>query len=158
PTFGSGGTVSVPNPAGTSVYRNTRALAIQPDGKIAVLALWNIYSQFDLLRFNTNGSLDATFGVGGEVLTSPPVVTNYNRVPQGAAPQGGGHLGGAGIGRALQRGGVNPDRHPPQPRRQPGYHLLRRRYRHRADRQHRLRRRDPARRRQGRGRRLEPRQ
>jgi len=43
------------------------AMAIQPDGKIVVAGASN--SAFALVRYNTDGSLDSTFGSGGKVLT-----------------------------------------------------------------------------------------
>jgi len=54
-----------------------RALAIQSDGKIAV-AGFSVKStstggtayEFALIRYNTNGSLDSTFGIGGIVSTA----------------------------------------------------------------------------------------
>jgi uncharacterized delta-60 repeat protein len=66
PTFGSGGKVLV------SVYTNNTltGLAVQPDGKI-VLAGDSFSAthddDFTLVRLNTDGSLDATFGSGGKV-------------------------------------------------------------------------------------------
>ncbi len=48
------------------------AVAIQPDGKILVAGVNNALASSEgvaLARFNTDGSLDPTFGVGGRVLT-----------------------------------------------------------------------------------------
>lgn len=49
---------------------NINHLAVQPDGKIiaggTVFATSSIYSQFALARYNQDGSLDDTFGVGGK--------------------------------------------------------------------------------------------
>src|SRR3989304_7234932 len=48
------------------------AVAIQSDGKIVVagVAVVSGVGHFGLARYNTNGSLDATFGTGGLVTTS----------------------------------------------------------------------------------------
>ncbi|MBD2412417.1 DUF4347 domain-containing protein [Nostoc calcicola FACHB-3891] len=59
--FGNGGIVSTtPN-----IY--ARSVAIQPDGKIVV---FGGFSQFDLARYNIDGSLDSNFGSAGIVNTS----------------------------------------------------------------------------------------
>jgi len=77
-TFGEGGTVVVP--LGTSPEGDAaQALAIQPtDGKIVVAGTAHFYtkktgwySDWAVVRLNTNGTLDTTFGGGkGYVLTS----------------------------------------------------------------------------------------
>ncbi len=70
--FGSGGKVSVPSLSVT--YAFGQGVALQPDGKI-IAAGHNGGSSFAvdancvLVRFNTDGSLDASFGVGGVVLS-----------------------------------------------------------------------------------------
>jgi uncharacterized delta-60 repeat protein len=68
-TFGTGGKVTTP--VGTrddAAY----ALAIQSDGKIVVVGETDAGSNYDfaLVRYNTNGTLDATFGTGGKVTTA----------------------------------------------------------------------------------------
>lgn len=70
PSFGSGGRVSTAfGPGADKVY----ALLLQPDGKI-VLAGDSSQgangSDFALARYNADGSLDASFGNGGKVLTA----------------------------------------------------------------------------------------
>ena len=52
-------------------FDNGRELAIQPDGKIVVVGseVVNGVSDFGLARYNSDGSLDSTFGTGGEVTT-----------------------------------------------------------------------------------------
>src|SRR5262249_45692842 len=71
-TFGSNGMVTTA--LSNSVAGNMSA-ALQTDGKIVVggeilvnagLNVWN----FLVLRYNINGTLDTTFGTGGEVTTS----------------------------------------------------------------------------------------
>ncbi len=67
--FGSGGKV-------TTAVRDediAHAVAIQPDGKIVVAgesASLGDYSDFALVRYNANGTLDTTFGTGGKVTTA----------------------------------------------------------------------------------------
>jgi len=59
PTFGNGGIVTTAN-------TGTDAAAFQNDGKIVVAG--SISLGGGLLRYTTNGSLDSSFGTGGEVL------------------------------------------------------------------------------------------
>jgi uncharacterized delta-60 repeat protein len=64
PTFGTGGIV-------TTDFGNTpddgQEVAVQPDGKIVVAGYRG--SDFAVARYNVDGSLDATFGTGGLVVT-----------------------------------------------------------------------------------------
>jgi len=67
-TFGSGGKVITPVRTHDAV---ANSVAIQSDGKI-VTAGWNydgIYDNFILVRYNTDGTLDNSFGTGGIVIT-----------------------------------------------------------------------------------------
>jgi len=74
PSFGAGGVVFTPfNPV--SIFANgagAAAVKIQSDGKI-VAAGWlddtGTYSDFALVRYNPDGSLDSTFGIDGKVVT-----------------------------------------------------------------------------------------
>lgn len=72
PTFGTGGLVLTGFPSVKEGAQGTEgegiAVQIQPDGKI-VAAGWG-YADFAVARYNTNGSLDSTFGSGGEVVTT----------------------------------------------------------------------------------------
>ncbi len=67
--FGSGGKVTTD--FGSARGDRARALAIQPDGKIVVAGdtATSVGDNFALARYNTDGSLDATFGNGGKVTT-----------------------------------------------------------------------------------------
>jgi uncharacterized delta-60 repeat protein len=70
PTFGVGGKVTTPIGIGSD-YAN--ALVQQTDGKlVAAGTAVNVGSDSDfaLVRYNADGSLDATFGVGGRVTTA----------------------------------------------------------------------------------------
>src|SRR5262245_59204264 len=66
-TFGTGGKVKT----NFGNFDGVRALAIQPGGKIVVAgySLVNFSPDFALARYNSNGTLDTTFGVGGKVIT-----------------------------------------------------------------------------------------
>ena len=66
-SFGVGGKVVTPI---GNFNDEIRAIAIQPDGKIiAAGSRIGTISDFTLVRYNTNGSLDTTFGTGGIVIT-----------------------------------------------------------------------------------------
>jgi uncharacterized delta-60 repeat protein len=91
-TFGSGGKVV------TSFFGygdDAHALAIQPDGKIVVAGSdfsSNDGADFGLARYNTDGSLDLTFGAGGKVHTdfgSFSLITCIALQPDGKIVAGG---------------------------------------------------------------------
>ena len=74
PSFGTGGKV-VTNlsqnpvvPPGVTVDAQALSTIIQPDGKIVAVGQvsWGGVYQFALARYNADGSLDTTFGSGGE--------------------------------------------------------------------------------------------
>jgi len=69
PTFGVGGTVTTAIGADID---GARALVLQPDGKLVAAGFCFIGATFDfcLARYNPDGSLDPTFGVGGTVTTA----------------------------------------------------------------------------------------
>jgi uncharacterized delta-60 repeat protein len=64
PTFGTGGLVG----ATVSGFAEGRAVVVQPDDKIVVAATDS--GDFALMRWNTDGTLDATFG-GDGIVTTP---------------------------------------------------------------------------------------
>jgi uncharacterized delta-60 repeat protein len=67
PTFGGDGRVS------TDFGRNAEAaegVAIQRDGRIVAGGMASYYREFALARYQTDGSLDASFGNGGKVTTA----------------------------------------------------------------------------------------
>src|SRR5436190_17286841 len=69
PTFGSGGKVSTAIGSG---HDDANAMVLQPDGKI-VAGGWTVSGAnylFGLARYNSNGTLDASFGSGGIVTTA----------------------------------------------------------------------------------------
>ena len=77
PTFGNGGIVITRGINGSNLnYLSTAwAMAIQPDGKIVVVGEGNdgtfnfVAWDFAVVRYNTDGSLDRSFGVDGRVVT-----------------------------------------------------------------------------------------
>lgn len=77
PTFDGDGWTITPGPAAEGV----RAIAVQPDGKIVVAGYTLAPGASDIVvaRYMPDGALDATFGVGGIVVTDagtpPPVST-----------------------------------------------------------------------------------
>jgi uncharacterized delta-60 repeat protein len=72
-TFGAGGRVRTDFPGLAAV---PSAVVIQPDGKIVVAGgafpLFTFLGDFKVVRYNTNGSLDRSFGSGGIVTTTFP--------------------------------------------------------------------------------------
>ena len=78
PTFGTGGIVTTPITTFSTFDSNAYAIAVQSNGKLVTAGLSYSYnndftiltSVFALARYNTNGSLDTTFGNGGIVTTA----------------------------------------------------------------------------------------
>jgi len=66
PTFGNGGTVVTDFNNGTDWLSR---IAVQPDGKIVAIGDTHPSNKFALARYNPDGTLDATFGNGGKVIT-----------------------------------------------------------------------------------------
>ena len=90
-TFGSGGLVA--NNFGPDTSAFAAGLAIQPDGRIVVTGTVqdfgaNFISEIGLARYNTNGSLDATFGSGGLVTTSFGPDSSVSAAGVAIAPDG----------------------------------------------------------------------
>jgi len=71
-TFGTGGAVVYNGPANAMDTAN--AVAIQPNGKIVVVGTARNIDNYDVLvlRYNSNGTLDPTFGTSGVVLYNGP--------------------------------------------------------------------------------------
>lgn len=67
-TFGTDGVAITPISAGRDVLS---ALALQPDGKIVAVGQVGQSSEIALVRYGTDGTLDATFGTGGISLVPP---------------------------------------------------------------------------------------
>ncbi len=77
-TFGVNGKVTTDFPGLAAV---PSAVLIQPDGKILVAGgafpLFTFLGDFKLVRYNSNGTLDTSFGSGGIVTTSFPGQGSY---------------------------------------------------------------------------------
>jgi uncharacterized delta-60 repeat protein len=76
PTFGDGGIVT------TSIsdeYNIGRGIAVQPDGKIVACGNAGPSSNYDLAvaRYNTDGTLDASFGTDGTVLLATSAFKDF---------------------------------------------------------------------------------
>jgi uncharacterized delta-60 repeat protein len=67
-SFGNGGRVYTDFFLG---FDQAEAIVIQPDGKIVLAGstVFDTYKDFALARYNTDGSLDTGFGIGGKVTT-----------------------------------------------------------------------------------------
>ncbi len=97
PTFGNGGKVLTP--IGNSGGSAAQGVAVQSDGKIVVVGLSNSGTtsaqnyDFAVVRYNADGSLDASFGTGGKVLTQ----IRENDVAYAAAIQADGKIVLAGF-------------------------------------------------------------
>jgi len=76
PTFGTGG--KVVTDFGSTDWLS--AIAVQPDGKIVAIGDVHPSGKFALARYNSDGSLDATFGNGGKVIT---VIANVQEFASG---------------------------------------------------------------------------
>lgn len=72
-SFGAGGIV-------TQLSVAPGDLIIQPDGKILVLGMNSITTDFTLIRYNIDGSLDTTFGTGGIAIFPASQVGNGNQI------------------------------------------------------------------------------
>jgi uncharacterized delta-60 repeat protein len=68
-SFGSGGIVSTPVGSGFDL---ASSVIVQPDGKLVAAGYSTVsgIQAIALVRYNSNGSLDTSFGSGGKVLTS----------------------------------------------------------------------------------------
>lgn len=68
--FGTAGQVTVPFNGG--VFDLAQGVAVQSDGKIIVVGSMTVSGQsnYALARFDTNGTLDSTFGINGKVTTN----------------------------------------------------------------------------------------
>ena len=87
-SFGVGGSVT----ATIGATGNTsRALALQPDGKILVAGDYanGSNNDFAVVRFNANGTLDTTFGSGGKAVSPAGTSTDY---AYSVALQSTGHI------------------------------------------------------------------
>lgn len=106
-SFGAGGTVMTPFTAGTD---GASSVVIQPDGKIIAAGLADGPSlshemNFALARYNTDGTLDASFGTDGKTVTVMGGQTGIRAV--GLQADGKIVAGGALNGFAMARYNIN---------------------------------------------------
>ena len=82
-SFGSGGVVSLPTVSSVNNLLNAVSVAVQSDGKLVIATNTTTYTyaapyytvtseSMMVLRLNTNGSLDTSFGKGGETIIPIP--------------------------------------------------------------------------------------
>lgn len=71
PTFGTGGKV-LTDVSGAGSYDEARAVAVEPDGKILAAGSSDAggSTDFAVVRYDGDGTLDPAFGAGGQVLTN----------------------------------------------------------------------------------------
>jgi len=93
PTFGTGGKVTTSFGGPTQAF----AAAVQADGKIVVAGYAHLTNgwRFALARYNSNGTLDSTFGSGGKKTTAfgSPTTAQVNSItiqPDGKIVASGG--------------------------------------------------------------------
>jgi uncharacterized delta-60 repeat protein len=91
PTFGRGGIVNTVFNVWS--YGGANSTAIQNDGKI--IAVGSSLGDFGIVRYNTDGSLDYTFGTNGIVITA---TGSSNSIAQSVAIQSDGKIVAAGYG------------------------------------------------------------
>src|SRR5215472_13629041 len=79
-SFGTSGKVTTDFAGGTGAA--ARTVVVQPDGKIlaAGLAAFNGAFNFALARYNSNGTIDTSFGTSGTVTTAFDFPGNFDRV------------------------------------------------------------------------------
>lgn len=79
--FGAGGRLAI-NFFGTGSQDSASSVAVQPDGKIVIGGSTSFFrSTFALVRLDTDGSLDSTFGIAGKVSTDfPPFDAGINAI------------------------------------------------------------------------------
>lgn len=80
-TFGSGGVVTVTSPGNVAYVDGFFALALQPNGEIVAVGAAQLGSGaviVQVARFESNGSLDPSFGSGGFTTTTAITFTPYD--------------------------------------------------------------------------------
>jgi len=102
-SFGSGGTVKTHFPGVDNTGSSATSVALQPDGKLVVGGYCKKNDrtphQFALARYNSNGTLDFTFGQAGKVMTKMGLGDAYSF---GIALQSNGRIVLAGYSATTQ--------------------------------------------------------
>lgn len=108
-SFGNNGVVSTPLPSNFAGI-HTDALLLQPNGELIVVADggFNSEGQWAMVRYNTDGSLDTSFGSQG--IATTPLVSNSRATVDGAVlypstdPVNGGKIAVVGNNPAFSSG------------------------------------------------------
>ena len=110
-SFGTGGRVS------GGVNGQAYAVAIQPDGKIVLAGEFSFdstsgsdFSDFTVARFNANGSLDTSFGIGGSGQVATDIGTHTNSARNIVLQPDGGIVVSGGIAKVISSA-QTPDGH-----------------------------------------------
>jgi len=108
-TFGTNGKVTTDF---GGIYESGRSLALQQDGKVVVAgsSVISLFNDFVLARYDANGTLDASFGAGGKVITDFGVsadVSSLAMQPDGKILVSGDANVNGGYGFALVRYNAN---------------------------------------------------
>ena len=112
-SFGTGGIVTT----GFGVSAEATSVAVQADGKIVAAGYANLdgADDFALVRYNSNGTLDASFGTGGKVTTAFALSQGFSQAqansvavqPDGRIVAAGNAAVGGGFDFALARYNTN---------------------------------------------------
>jgi uncharacterized delta-60 repeat protein len=116
PTFGERGRVETafdPSPSSTDQYHRlaVRRMALQSDGKLLVLSMRGHYLGYpSLARYNTDGTLDASFGTAGRVQPEDPEqqFSSFFLRPDGSILLVGSVIRGVRLRRLLPNGALDP--------------------------------------------------
>ena len=111
-TFGTDGFVSTEFSSNTSSDSELRTLALLPDGKILAAGRASVEPSFAgraaLARYNSNGTLDASFGTGGLATDNPGGIINEIAVQaDGKIIAANGGFANSGSGFGLTRYNAN---------------------------------------------------
>jgi len=108
-SFGTGGIVTT----GFGVSAEATSVAVQADGKIVAAGFANLdgADDFALVRYNSNGTLDGSFGTGGKVTTAFALSQGFSQAqansvavqPDGRIVAAGNAVVGGGFDFALAR-------------------------------------------------------
>jgi uncharacterized delta-60 repeat protein len=108
-SFGGGDGIVTTAVSAASGFDTARAILLQPDGRIVVAGQAGS-SDFGLARYNSNGTLDASFGTGGIVITPLlgfETATGLARLPDGKLLVAGSTSSGPSASFVVLRYNVN---------------------------------------------------
>ncbi len=107
-TFGTNGTVSFSPTGPDSTYAAAHSVAIQSDGKIIVAGQAGYFTpvSFAVVRFDSDGTVDRTFGSGGIALADSFTAEDVEDVANAVAIQSDGKIVAAGNSSGYIVGGA----------------------------------------------------